>query len=450
MTAAFCRNHPLPGLTGACCVALLTLLALAGCESSRPPGTGSPVAVAVSRTAAASPDAAPAPAAVLSTYVAIAQASYGDSLSAAKTLESAITTLLQSPSDSTLQAARNAWRSARVPYMQTEVFRFGNPVIDEWEVRVNSWPLDEGLIDYVAASYGSESDNNAFYTANVIANPVLDIGGQSIDAGTITPQFLAETLHSIDGVDANVATGYHAIEFLLWGQDLHGTNPGAGERPATDYDLKNCTHGNCDRRRAFLAAVTRLLVTDLEEMVQAWQNGGRVYEELMARGEQGALATMLTGMGSLAYGELAGERLRLGLLLHDPEEEQDCFSDNTLWSHYYDAQGIQNIWHGRYRRADGSLVSGPSLEALLRAKAPEVHADMNAKAESVDLAMDALVKQPQPYDVLIAQGNSVGETLITNAVTALMEETRAIERVIGALGLQNVSIQGSDSLPKNQ
>lgn len=47
----------------------------------------------------------------------------------------------------------------------------------------------------------------------------------------ISPQLLAEELHMLDGVQANVATGYHAIEFLLWGQDLNGTNPGAGNRP---------------------------------------------------------------------------------------------------------------------------------------------------------------------------------------------------------------------------
>ena len=36
---------------------------------------------------------------------------------------------------------------------------------------MNAWPLDEGLIDYVDAGYGTESDENTLYTANVIANP---------------------------------------------------------------------------------------------------------------------------------------------------------------------------------------------------------------------------------------------------------------------------------------
>jgi len=155
-------------------------------------------------------------------------------------------------------------------------------------------------------------------------------------------------------------------------------------------------------------------------------------------------------MGSLAYGELAGERMHLPLLQHDPEGEQDCFSDNTLWSHFYDARGIHNLWHGSYTRTDGSVVRGASLEALMRATAPQIHAEMNAKVESVELAMDALVKQPQPFDMLIAVGNATGETLINTATTALYEETGAIEKIISALGLQNVSIQGSDNLPKKK
>ena len=202
-----------------------------------------------------------------------------------------------------------------------------------------------------------------------------------------------------------------------------------------------------DRRRAYLAAAMQLLVSDLDEITQSWQTGGEVYEQLMAKGENGGLATMLTGMGSLAYGELAGERIRLGLLLHDPEEEQDCFSDNTLWSHYYDVQSIHNVYRGRYTRVNGSVVQGASLEAMLRANAPVEHAEMSARVESTELAMTALVEQESPYDVLIAAGNSKCEALINAVVTALIEETNTIEKIINVLDLQNVSIEGSDSLP---
>ncbi len=388
-------------------------------------------------------------AAIIENYISIAQASYEDSLISARVLEDTIDAFLEEPNLTTLSYARNAWLAARVPYQQTEAFRFGNPVVDEWEGRVNSWPLDEGLIDYTAAFYGEESDNNYFYTANIIANELLDIGGISVDAAQITPQLLAETLHQIDGVESNVATGYHAIEFLLWGQDLNGTNPGAGDRPATDYSLSECSNRNCDRRRDYLKAVTSLLVSDLDEMVYNWQPGGAAYVDLMQKGPEGGLATILTGMGSLAYGELAGERIRLGLLLNDPEEEHDCFSDNTHNSHYYDALGIQNVYMGSYERINGEVVRGASLASLMAQEAPHLAAQMLARIESTELAMEVLLSEAargNTFDVLIASNNLDGEEVVSRVVDALMEETRTIEDIIRELNLQNVSISGSDSL----
>ena len=200
---------------------------------------------------------------------------YSDALLSAKELQQAVDALIADPTDATLKAARDAWKAARNPYMQTEGFRFGNSVVDDWEGEVNSWPLDEGLIDYVDADlYGEESDENPLYTANVIANPKIRIGADMIDATTITPALLKRLQGAMD-VEANVATGYHAIEFLLWGQDLHGTGPGAGERPATDYSLSGCTHGNCDRRGAYLKAATDFWSSDLDGMVGDWRRRRR-------------------------------------------------------------------------------------------------------------------------------------------------------------------------------
>jgi len=388
-------------------------------------------------------------AAVLDTYSAIAQAKFEDSLMTAKTLESAISQFLDAPNAETLAAAKQAWRDARVPYQQSEVYRFGNAAVDNWEGKVNAWPLDEGLIDYVDSSYGSESDENPFYNANIIANPELMIGGQNVNAGRISKTLLAETLHEIDEVESNVATGYHVIEFLLWGQDLNGTNPGAGNRPATDFSLTNCTGGNCERRRQYLQAATGLLVDDLQEMADAWKEGGYAQQELAAKGEKAGLATMLTGMGSLAYGELAGERIKLGLMLHDPEEEHDCFSDNTHWSHFYDAKGIKNVYFGEYSRVSGANVKGSSLADLVKAKKPSLHIEMAAKLAATEQAMQVLVDQAEKgntVDVLIAENNTEGNQLIQNVVDALVEQTKTTEKVIVELGLDGIELEGSDSL----
>ncbi|WP_460751541.1 imelysin family protein [Marinomonas epiphytica] len=388
--------------------------------------------------------------AVVEHYADIAEAVYGDSLTTAQDLKVAIDAFLASPTEANLQSAKDAWIAARVPYQQSEVYRFGNAAVDDWEGKVNAWPLDEGLIDYVDnTSYGTESDINGLYSANVIANKTITVGGETVDASNITPAFIADVLQEADGVEANVASGYHAIEFLLWGQDLHGTNPGAGERPASDYDLANCTNGNCERRREYLTAVTDLLISDLEEMANSWKDNGAARAELMAKGEEGGLSTILTGMGSLAYGELGGERTKLGLMLHDPEEEHDCFSDNTHWSHYYDAKGIKNAYLGEYQRVDGSWVKGASLSDLMQQQNPELDVKMQAQLEQTELAAQAMVdaaEQGQTFDVLIAMNNTVGNQLVQTFVDSLVDETRVTEDIIRQLDLQDITLEGSDSL----
>ncbi|MFC3613810.1 imelysin family protein [Lutimaribacter marinistellae] len=386
---------------------------------------------------------------VLDTYADIAQAKYEDSLTAVRTLQDAVATLIDSPSPEALQTARDAWLAARVPYQQTEVFRFGNPIVDDWEGKVNAWPLDEGLIDYVDGAYGGPSDENQLAALNVIANTSFTLSGKEIDAADITPAFLQDTLHEVDGIEANVATGYHAIEFLLWGQDLNGHGDGAGNRPWTDYAQADaCTGGNCDRRAEYLSAATDLLVSDLEWMAAQWTEEGDARAALM-QDEAAGLSAILTGMGSLSYGEQAGERMRLGLMLNDPEEEHDCFSDNTHNSHYYDGLGIQNVYLGEYVRTDGTLVSGASISDLVAAKNPDLDAEMQTRLSETMKALGRIKTAAEAgfhYDQMLERGNDAGEQLVMGGVDALITQTRSIERIVAELELDTIEFEGSDSL----
>ncbi len=382
--------------------------------------------------------------AVLNGYADIAQAMYGDSLAQARRLLGAVERLVAKPSETTLAAARQAWIAAREPYQQTEVFRFGNPIVDEWEGRVNAWPLDEGLIDYVdAGRYGESSDANPWYAANIIANPKLTIGGKKVDTSRITWRTL-RGLQEAGGVEANVATGYHAIEFLLWGQDLNGTGPGAGQRPWTDYASGSaCTHAPCERRAAYLLTASRLLVDDLAWMLPQWAADGAARRNLLADPQAG-IAAIVTGIGSLAYGELAGERMKLGLLLHDPEEEHDCFSDNTHNSHYYDVVGMVAVYHGRYGK-----LSLPGLSSLVQKAAPALDAEMRAKLAASLAALSKLKQRAETterYDQMLAEGNAEGAAVIEAAIAALTDQTRSLERISAALQLGKVKFEGSDSL----
>jgi putative iron-regulated protein len=386
--------------------------------------------------------------AALKTYGDIALAVYSDSLATARQLQQAVTTLVAKPSDTSLKAARSAWIAARVPYQQSEVFRFGNPIVDEWEGKVNAWPLDEGLIDYVdSGRYGEESDENPLYTANVIANRKLKFGGKTMDTGRIDWKLLRR-LHEVGGVEANVATGYHAIEFLLWGQDLNGTGPGAGNRQWTDYARQGCSNSNCDRRGQYLQVVTQMLVDDLAHIVKQWGTDGAARKALTAKGLDAGISMILTGIGSLSYGELAGERMKLGLLLHDPEEEHDCFSDNTHNSHYNNVVGMLNVYGGEYTRTNGGQVKGPALTQLLRSVAPDLDAEMRARLQASLQAMQAIktrAETREAYDQMLADGNAEGNAVIQAAIDRLTDQTRTLERVVTALKLKT-TFEGSDSL----
>lgn len=431
---------------------LAVAISLAGCGEDKAPAeqAAAPQATTQSEPAASAPEAVNSEAAqaVVKHYADIANAVFSDAHSTALKLQEAVDALLANPSDETLQAAKDAWRAARVPYMQSEVFRFGNPVVDDWEGQLNAWPLDEGMIDYVKGDY-QHALGNPGATANIIANKELQIGEDKIDVSEITGEKLA-SLNELAGSEANVATGYHAIEFLLWGQDLNGTNPGAGERPVSDFvEGEDCTGGNCDRRRAYLKAATELLISDLEEMVGEWKVGvaDNYRASLESESAENGLRKMFFGMGSLSLGELAGERMKVALEANSPEDEHDCFSDNTHNSHFYNAKGIRNVYLGEYKRVDGSTLSGPSLASLVEEAAPEVNTAVKTDLETTEAKLQVLVtsaNEGEAFDQLIAPNNSEGQENVRAAIGSLVQQTGSIEKAAAALGISDLNPDTAD------
>jgi putative iron-regulated protein len=411
--------------------------------------------IALTATTALAALAAPAVAqtqadAVLATYADIAAAGYGDSLGAAVTLDAAIDAFRAAPSAEGLARARAARLAARVPYQQTEAFRSRNPIVDDWEGRVNAGPLDEGLIDYVVAAGTAPLegyDENPSAAINVIANASFSLSCEPVDAAAITPAQLQDRPHEAGGPEANVATGYHAIEFLLWGQDIGPYDATAGQRPWTDYAAGDaCTGGNCDRRGAYLAAASELLVADLDEMAAAWARGGAARASVA--GDANGVARILTGLGSLSCGELAGERMQLGLLLNDPEEEHSCFADNTHNDHFHDALGIRNVLTGRYVGLDGTITQGPLVPDLVAQRDAGVADGLRAAVDATMARMTELklvAEAGKAYDMMLDPANEAGGGLIRAAVDALVAQTCEIERAVAVLGVA-VEIEGSDSL----
>lgn len=431
---------------------LAIAISLAGCGEAKDKAAAPQAPAAASTTA---PAAAPAgqvdeaaAKAVVAHYADMVFAVYSDAESTAKTLQTAIDTFLANPNDETLKAARTAWIAARVPYLQSEVFRFGNTIIDDWEGQVNAWPLDEGLIDYVDKSY-EHALGNPGANANIIANNEIQVGEDKVDVKDITPEKLA-SLNELGGSEANVATGYHAIEFLLWGQDLNGTGPGAGNRPASDYMTGDgATGGHNERRRTYLRAVTQLLVSDLQEMVDNWKPNVEDNYRATLESEPGTdgLRKMLFGMGSLSLGELAGERMKVSLEANSPEDEQDCFSDNTHYSHFYDAKGIRNVYLGEYTRVDGTKLTGASLSSLVAKADPAADAALKADLAATEAKIQVMVDHAnngEHYDQLIAADNEKGNQIVRDSIAALVKQTGSIEAAAGKLGISDLNPDSAD------
>ncbi|MEZ9849266.1 peptidase [Vibrio breoganii] len=386
---------------------------------------------------------------VVEHYADLAHAVYEDSLITARVLETKINALVQSPSEQTLADAKQAWLDSRVPYQQSEVFRFGNPVVDDWEGQLNAWPLDEGLIDYVDANYQSELGNEGA-VANIIANEQVQVGADTIDTQKITPELIA-SLNELGGSEANVASGYHAIEFLLWGQDLNGNRNGAGARQHTDYVVGDaCTNNHCDRRGEYLQATAKLLISDLAWMEQQWADGvsNNYRSELLADSSTTGLRKMMFGMGSLSLGELAGERMKVALEANSTEDEHDCFSDNTHNSHYYNEQGIYNVYTGMYLRADGSLLTGPSIHDLVsqvsKEEAKEIQRQFDQTRAEVRQLVYSAEKNDTHFDQLIASNNAEGNQLVEDSISALIAQTAAIEKAAGVIGITSLNPDTAD------
>ncbi len=430
---------------------LALAISLAGCGDDKKEAAAPQAAAPAAATSAAAPaKVADAEAkAVVSHYADLALAVFSDAASTGKQLQAAVDALLANPSEETLNAAKQAWLAARAPYMQTEVFRFGNAVVDDWEGQLNAWPLDEGLIDYVAKDY-QHALGNPGASANIIANTEIQVGEDKIDVTEITGEKLAE-LNELGGSEANVATGYHAIEFLLWGQDLHGTAAGAGERPYTDYLTgEGATGEHNDRRRAYLKAATDLLVADLDSMVEQWKAGvaDNYRATLEAEPAENGLRKMLFGMGSLSLGELAGERMKVALEANSTEDEHDCFSDNTHNSHFYNGKGIRNVYLGEYKKVDGTTLTGPSLSSLVAktdaATDTTLKADLADTEAKLQVLVDSAEKDNVHFDQLIAADNTEGQQKVRDAIAALVKQTGAIEKASAALGISDLNPDTAD------
>ncbi len=337
---------------------------------------------------------------ILEAYSNIALDSYSTALNDAKDLEKAIEEFSSNPSETSFKKAKDAWLVSRESYGQTEAFRLSNGPIDAeegWiadaygslEGQINAWPLDENMIDYTTDANGAKTSGNIIDTTGKF-NP----GGEDskvVDVTTITPEAISAL--NENGGDANVASGYHAVEFLLWGQDQDYSNfikdsitngpLTAGQRPLSDFT----SEVNAPRRFAYLKAASAKIISDLETVTSAWQkdvNGtqGLYSAALLGKlsgdnaskniSQNDGLKQIISGLGVFIKSELANERIAVAVLTPSEEDEHSCFSDNTHRDIAMNYQGFKNILTSTY----AGKKYGPAL-------LDKVDADSKAKIEKL-------------------------------------------------------------------
>ena len=352
-------------------------------------------------------------ASVATNYAALVHANYSDTLAGAQEMQDAIAAFVAAPSAEGLTAARKAWLSARESYGQTEAFRFyGGPVDDDKgpEGQINAWPLDEAYVDYVQGKP----------KAGLVNDPKF----------RITKANLAK--FNERGGEENISSGWHAVEFLLWGQDLSETGP--GNRSFEDYvDGKT---PNADRRRQFLTVATSLLVDDLASVTKAWAPGQKNYRARFEKGGKESVRKIIVGLGSLSRGELAGERMEVALNSQDQEDEHSCFSDNTHRDIVTNATGMQNVWLGQYKKRDGSMVQGPGVRDLVAAKKADLAEKTTAQLTASVAAAESI---PAPFDRAIGKGTA-GRPAVEKTIASLVAQSKLLVESASAVGIAKLTL----------
>jgi len=349
--------------------------------------------------------------AVIANYAALASAGFQDSLETAKKLQGAVNELLAKPCEETMAAARQAWLSAHQTYSFTETFRFYNGPIDQVEALVNSWPIDASYIDSVADA------PDAGIVNDVASHPKIS-------------RAVVISLNAKDGKQ-NISTGYHAIEFLLWGQPPEGR--GAGNRSWQDY-----ADGakNVERRREYLRLVTDLVVEHLETVADAWANGDskNFRGKFLAKDPKAALADILMGMGALSGPELSGERLTTAYETKERGEQEDCFSNSTCDDLINNAAGIENVFLGHYTALSGEKIAGPGVFDLLKQVDPAFAVKLS---EQVTTAVAAVRDIPPPFDQAILGTNEApNRVAMKKAITALQAQSSMVAQAAKVLSIR--------------
>ncbi len=331
----------------------------------------------------------------LSNYATLAWYLYSDAVRSAVHFNMAVYRFRKEPGAETFEAAKTAWVEARKVYGRTEVYRFSEGPIDnlELEILINAWPIDESYIDYTRD------------------DPLSGI----VNRPEMLPEITSLGLRRLNqtGGEANVSTGWHAIEFLLWGQDHFADGP--GRREWTDYT----TAPNADRRMAYLVSSTELLRIQLVAVAEEWSlsNYDNHTGDFFLKRPITLIKQIMRGVTSLAGRELAAERMSLALRSKSQEDEHSCFSDTTHLDLIANVEGIEAILTGEFDPVFAPPVAGKGLLDLIADADPAAAEAVREKFAVVKERVGAI---DPPFDqAIMAEENAPAYQKVKASVQAL-------------------------------
>ncbi|GIL38218.1 imelysin family protein [Roseiterribacter gracilis] len=338
----------------------------------------------------------------LAAYAQLAAESYAQAATESERLKRAVDEFLKTPSDAALNEARAIWVNARPSWLRTLAFRFAQGPVDVVDAkagsparRIDAWPIDDSSIDYVEANP----------TAGLINDTKV-----ALTRDELIKRSLAEGR-------SGAVLGWHAVEFLLWGQDMAPYAP--GQRAYTDFLAGQV---NNDRRRAYLKLATDQLVDDLKAVAAAWD--AKAKQSYTARflllSQREALSNTLTGLARTAYAEIAGRAIATPLDSGDQRDESSDASDTSDRDISFALRGIRAVWTGEaptgtQRAGFDQLVArvDPALAARVTAT---LHRAENAVA-AIEVPFDRTITAPvdsamrQKAEAAITALRALGTTL---------------------------------------
>jgi putative iron-regulated protein len=237
----------------------------------------------------------------------IAYTYLSDASQSVQTLDSQLASFMYHPNPMSQAEIQQSWRLAYNSFLRSLIFSY-LPIQDppDWQsqrigyshllAQLDSWPIEGGYIDYI----------QGYPFSGIVNDLTLDIDEDSIRSqhGFTDP--------------SNASLGYHALEFMLWGND--------GKRSARDFfpqentapipinddvvttqflddsskeSLEGSAHGNIliqteapeiklqnhNRRRQYTQLLIELLQKDLHRIQRRWEPSSGYYAQLLQQSD---------------------------------------------------------------------------------------------------------------------------------------------------------------------